>query len=653
VIVGGYQSDCGRDKELSPLMTARLLAVAGPYEGVTFPLPLGEFTIGRDTGNALSLAADDRVSRRHAVILGLDQQFTIRDLTARERTYVNRLPVPERVLEHGDEIRVGGSVFVFLADGQPDPPTAAEVELDESTHVDGSRRTARKGDALYLDRESLLEGVPQNDQGARLVKSVLTACRAILFTHGLPDLERQLLDSITGAIPAERAAVLLVADRAEEFASARYWARGAGECRSFRIPRAVIQHVLTEGAALCINDASYTVFSSKTVVQARLTSMMAVPLVESNVPRGAIYLDLSNPAVRFGEGDLQLLTGIAEVSAGPLVNALKMEKLERENDRLLSQLSEKHALIGASERMRAVHRFVAKVAASNSTVLITGATGTGKEIVARAIHHTSARAARPFAAINCAAVTETLLESEFFGHEKGAFTGAYAAKKGKLEEADGGTVFLDEIGELAPALQAKLLRVLQEREFERVGGTRPIKVDVRILAATNRDLKEEIRRGGFREDLFYRLNVVAVAMPDLRERREDIPLLAAHFLRTRARTCTRRISQISPEALACLMAYDWPGNVRELENVIERAIVLGTTEQILPDDLPESIAESGVQSPGSRAKFHEMIREIKKQLVNRALKDAGGSYAEAARLLGLHPNNLHRLMKTLGMKTKD
>jgi Nif-specific regulatory protein len=634
-------------------MTARLMAVAGPHEGATFPLPAGEFTIGRDTDNALTVAADDRVSRRHAVIVGLDRQFTIRDLTGRRRTYVNQLPVPECVLAHGDEIRIGGSVFIFLADGDEVRRTRPEVELDDSTQVDGSRRTARKGDALYLDRDTLLENVPQSDQSARLVTSVLTACRAVLSAHGLPDLERQLLESITSAIPAERAAILLVADRAEEFASAMHWVRGTGECRSFHIPRAVIRHALTDGAALCINDASYTVWSSQTVVQAQLTSMMAVPLIESNATRGAIYVDLSNPAVRFGEGDLQLLTGIAEVSAGALVNALKMETLERENDRLLNQVSNRHGLIGSSERMRAVHRLVAKVAATDSTVLITGATGTGKELVAQAIHRTSARATRPFAAINCAAVTESLLESEFFGHEKGAFTGAYAQKRGTLEEADGGTVFLDEIGELAPALQAKLLRVIQEREFQRVGGTRPIKVDVRIVAATNRNLEEEIRRGAFREDLFYRLNVVAVAMPDLRERREDIPLLAAHFLRTRANTCSRRITRISEEALSCLMAYDWPGNVRELENVIERAIVLGTTEEILPDDLPDSIAESGVEPSGSGAKFHEMIREIKKQLVNRALKDARGSYVEAARQLGLHPNNLHRLVKTLGLKTKE
>jgi transcriptional regulator with GAF, ATPase, and Fis domain len=634
-------------------MTARLMAVAGPCEGKTFPLPDGEFTIGRDAGNSLCMAGDDRVSRRHAAIVERDQQFTIRDLTERGRSYVNQLPVADQVLAHGDEIQIGGSVFLFLIDGQPAPALPAAVELDEGPDVGGSQCSARKGDPLYFDRDALLEQVPRDDRTSRVVSAVLAACRAVLSTRSLHDLQRELVAAVFAATPAERAAILLAGAQADTFASALHWTRQGGACAAFRIPRAVIRHVLSERVALSINDASYTVWSSPTVVQARLTAMLAVPLVESAVARGVIYVDLINPAVRFGDDDLRLLTGIAEVSAGPLLNALKMETIERENQRLLAELSGKQPLIGNSDRIREVHRLIVKVAASDATVLITGATGTGKELVARAIHRTSARGHRPFAAINCAAVAEPLLESEFFGHEKGAFTGAYAQKKGKLEEADGGTVFLDEIGELAPALQSKLLRVLQEREFERVGGTRSIKVNVRILAATNRDLKAEIRRGAFREDLFYRLNVVAVSMPALRERREDIPLLAAHFLQKHANTSARRITLLSPDALACLIAYDWPGNVRELENVIERAMVLGTTEQILPEDLPESIVESRVEPSASGARFHETIKEIKKQLVGRALRDAGGSYGDAAKILGLHPNNLHRLMKTLGMKARD
>jgi transcriptional regulator with PAS, ATPase and Fis domain len=244
---------------------------------------------------------------------------------------------------------------------------------------------------------------------------------------------------------------------------------------------------------------------------------------------------------------------------------------------------------------------------------------------------------------------DTLLESEFFGHEKGAFTGAVAQKRGKLEEADCGTVFLDEIGELAPPLQAKLLRVLQEREFERVGGTRPIRINIRVLAATNRDLEQEVRAGTFREDLFYRLNVVSISLPDLCDRPEDIPLLATHFIKKHAKA--RRVLGVSDGAMSCLMNYDWPGNVRELENAIERAIVLGSTEQILPDDLPDAIVEAAAPASSvSEPKFHETIKEMKKKLVRNALHQGNGSYVQAAKLLGLHPNNLHRLMKTLALK---
>jgi Nif-specific regulatory protein len=271
-------------------------------------------------------------------------------------------------------------------------------------------------------------------------------------------------------------------------------------------------------------------------------------------------------------------------------------------------------------------------------------------LVARAIHRGSSRAAKPCVAINCAALAESLLESELFGHEKGAFTGAIAQKKGKLEVAEGGTVFLDEIGELAPLLQAKLLRVLQEREFERVGGTRTIKLDVRLITATNRDLEGEVKKGTFREDLFYRLNVVSLRMPPLRERREDIALLASYFASKYAKRANRAVLGISPQARTCLTNYDWPGNVRELENAIERAVVLGSSELILPEDLPESVLDRATPADVTMTAFHDSIRESKKQLILSAFDQAGGNYTEAARLLGLHPNYLHRLIRNLNIK---
>jgi Nif-specific regulatory protein len=282
--------------------------------------------------------------------------------------------------------------------------------------------------------------------------------------------------------------------------------------------------------------------------------------------------------------------------------------------------------------------------------LISGESGTGKELAARAIHRNSARADKPFMAVNCAALAESLLESELFGHEKGAFTGALALKKGRLEVADGGTVFLDEIGELSPALQVKLLRVLQEREFERVGGTRTIKIDIRLIAATNKDLEAAIADGSFRQDLYYRLNVVQLKMPALKDRPEDIPLLASYFAMKYADKCNRRVKGVSSEARARLVSYDWPGNVRELENALERAVVLGSTESLLAEDLPEAVLESEPSENTSVAKYHEAVAETKKKIILDAVAQADGSYTEAAKLLGVHPNYLHRLIRNLNLK---
>jgi transcriptional regulator with PAS, ATPase and Fis domain len=252
-------------------------------------------------------------------------------------------------------------------------------------------------------------------------------------------------------------------------------------------------------------------------------------------------------------------------------------------------------------------------------------------------------------AINCAALTESLLESELFGYEKGAFTGAVSLRKGKIEAAEGGTLFLDEISEFALGLQAKLLRVLQEREFERVGGTRPIKVDVRVLAATNKSLAEAAQAGTFRSDLFYRLNVVTITTPALRDRREDIPALTESFLRKFSKKCNVRKKGISCEAQTLLTRYDWPGNVRELENAIERAVVLGVTDEVLPEDLPDSILEASAPA-ASVTKYHGSLKENKRQLVLQALEQANGYYVDAAKILGLHPNSLLRLIRNLGLK---
>jgi Nif-specific regulatory protein len=375
---------------------------------------------------------------------------------------------------------------------------------------------------------------------------------------------------------------------------------------------------------------------------------MCVPLIGSDPTTTALSLNGAS-GTRFTNDDLQLLAAVGAIAGLALDRVRHLEWLASENQRLRQDAAIEHNLVGESTPMQAVYRFIARVAATDATVLLSGESGTGKELVASAIHGNSTRASGPFVAINCAALPEALLESELFGHERGAFTGAVAQQRGRLELAHRGTVFLDEIGELPPSLQAKLLRVLQDQIVERVGARRGIPIDVRVIAATNRDLPQAIRDGAFREDLYYRLNVVSLTIPPLRERHDDLSLLSAYFVRRHALRCKRVVKGISLEARALLKAYDWPGNVRELSNAIERAVVLGSTEMILPEDLPETLLDA--QTAASEAAgFHARVAQHKRDLIRAALETSNGNVAKAARDLGLQATYLHRLIKKLAVR---
>jgi two-component system, NtrC family, response regulator AtoC len=326
---------------------------------------------------------------------------------------------------------------------------------------------------------------------------------------------------------------------------------------------------------------------------------------------------------------------------------LDARRLARENLQYRQELRARYGfegLIGQSHQMVEIYKLIARMAALDTTVLIEGETGTGKELVARAIHGASARAARPFVVVDCAALPETLFESELFGHERGAFTGAFAARRGLLETSTGGTCVLDEIGELTAPLQAKLLRTLQERSIRRVGGNDAIPVDVRVIAATNRDLRRLVADGGFRDDLYYRLNVVTITVPPLRERASDIPLLAQHFLEIFARRSGRAIRRLAPEAVALLAGYRWPGNVRELEHVIERATALSAAETLLPDDLPPHLREERDRAPRLPADGMT-LEDVKRWYVNKVLEESGGNKLRAAELLGIDRRTLYRILE--------
>jgi DNA-binding NtrC family response regulator len=331
--------------------------------------------------------------------------------------------------------------------------------------------------------------------------------------------------------------------------------------------------------------------------------------------------------------------------------ALERDTLLEENERLQTELLRlERPLIGESRIVQSLLKTAQQAAASNATILLRGESGTGKELFARAIHRWSERNGRPFVVVNCVALSEELLESDLFGHEKGAFTGAHQRKRGKVEVANGGTLFLDEIGDIRPSLQAKLLRLIQEQEFERVGGTAPIHVDVRFVAATNADLEHAIKKGTFRQDLYYRLNVVSLQLPPLRVRKDDIETLARFFLEKYSAELKRPAKPLSSEALSVLLRYDWPGNVRELENAIERAVVLSTGDAIEADDLPLSpdTPASGSESiPGS---YHDAVTGFKRELLRSTLAQTGGNQTRAAELLSLQRTYLVRLLRDLDIR---
>jgi len=332
--------------------------------------------------------------------------------------------------------------------------------------------------------------------------------------------------------------------------------------------------------------------------------------------------------------------------------ALEYSRLKKENRLLSDALSDRFKygnIIGKSKPMLKIYEMIGKVSQSKASVMITGPSGTGKELIAKAIHYNSPRRNRPFISINCGALTETLLESELFGHERGAFTGAVTMKKGRFELADGGTLFLDEVGEMPPSLQVKLLRVLQEMEFERVGGTKTIKVDVRILAASNRKLKEDVENGIFREDLFYRLNVVHIEVTPLKERVEDIPFLVAHFVE-KFRPSNNKKIELDPEVWKALYRYGWPGNIRELENTIERAVVMDSSGLIRLEDLPDEISGSQEELDLDRfipvnVPLQKTLETIEENLIRRSLSHCNNVQSHAAEMLGITKSHMQHKMK--------
>lgn len=616
---------------------ASLQIVGGPLKGQTFELTAQSVTLGREPTNGIAIR-DASISRHHCRIEYRDGAFHLSDLQSRNGTLLNDAEITNSPLKPGDRIQIGNCVIRF-------EPDAGREDKFDATMV------LKRGESIYLTGEQ----PPATERSVQDLDALLRFSRTLSALRTVDDIVSSAVETLAAVARAGRIAILLADEISGELVLAKAWASDGREFAAAQVSRTVQRRVLEEGAALLSNDIASDdhLAAAHSLRAARVRSVLAVPLLVFDKVIGLVYLETSEAGAEFDAPLMHLLTALGNIAALGIENARHVEWLEGENRRLRQELELRHNMIGDSPVMRDVYQFIGRVAPSSATVLVTGESGTGKELVARALHASSPRAARPFVAINCGAFVETLLESELFGHERGAFTGAVAQKRGKLEMAEGGTVFLDEIGELAPPLQVKLLRVLQQREFERVGGTRTLKLDIRLIAATNRDLRAEVRAGRFREDLYYRLNVVSIKMPALRERRDDILQLANYFAQQAAASSARKITGIAPAARACMLRYDWPGNVRELENAIERAVVMGSGEIILPEDLPESVLEQGGgQDSDALPAFHDAVIDAKRSIVVRAIDRANGNYTEAAKALGLHPNHFFRLIRTLNLKPK-
>src|SRR6516225_3482161 len=495
-------------------MEPRILGIGGPFQGQTLSLPEGEVSIGREPTNQMSVF-DGSLSRHHCVLARSGSKVRIRDLGSRNGTRVNSVPVTDQRLQHGDQISVGSSLFVFLQEDLSDEGRSNPVEFHDTSSFTGVAFLLPQEDPL----SPLIHGENAGPAAAPgRVRSDLNALLKISTAIGSirdrDSLQWQLLGFIFDVIPAERGSVLFV-DSQGEVSSSTAWDRVHGPEQVVPVSQVILKRVMSERSGLLLTgaDEEQGARTGSTAPPGRVLSLLCVPMIVAERVVGAIYLDARVPTVQFDDTHLRVLQAIAHIAALALENLGHWEKLRQENLALRAEIALKHDIVGRSQKIQKVFEFIRKVAPADSTVLIQGESGTGKELVARAIHSNSPRDDCPFVAINSAAIAASLLESELFGHEKGAFTGAVSQKKGKMELADGGTLFLDEISELAPELQAKLLRVLQEREFERVGGTRSIPLNIRLIAATNKSLSQAVDAGEFRKDLFYRLNFVSMTVP--------------------------------------------------------------------------------------------------------------------------------------------
>jgi len=626
-------------------MRPRLVSLFGTHPAEV-ALSDVELTIGRDVSNSIHLE-DPAVSSRHCVIAYDGRQYILKDRGSTNGTFVNGKAAAQVGLKHGDEIQVGHMRFHFLVEEGNVPPTPAVTieESDAETLISTETVHLDPLNSAYLRRNLGLVDTPALKRTTRDM-GVLLRLNAEL--NNIPDSEgvqNALLERIFETVPAESAVVLL-GNSIEQLVTGANRLREPA--RSVYVPKMILHEVMTTGRAVLRNDLLAAGDVSETLRQAGLRSVLCVPLTVMNIRTGALCLSTTNPKTPFDEQHLEMMVAVAGIGALALEHARYVEWLEAENQQLLHQVNLQHGMVGENPRMKKVYEALSLIAPTDSPALVLGESGTGKELAARAIHNNSTRRNGPFIAVNCGAVIDTLFSSQLFGYVRGAFTGADRDHKGFIEEADGGTLFLDELGDLPIHCQAALLRVLDEGKVQRVGSSREIPVNVRLVSATNRSLAEEIRKGNFRSDLFFRMGL-PIELPPLRERLDDIPLLVSFFLQKYKSQTQRELGSTHPEAIRALQEYSWPGNVRELGSAIRWAVVFGKSSRLRPEDMPPEILRKG-DNTSTVPKLEDALQSHEKQIIRRALTETRGNVVEAARLLDRAPNYLQRRISQLDLR---
>ncbi len=666
-------------------MTAYLVIREGSKWTDVFRLVDGEsITVGRAPTNAI-VCKDERCSRNHAEVFQSQGQWTLRDLDSRNGTLVDGKRIQsDYPLQAGDVVRIGNSQLAFVHDLSQAFPDSHTI-LRTAQAVDGNLETARNG----VDDESVLETYEpttithRRDQSRFLVepddedvdvsipkvgRAAANLCRLAFELAKATDvvtLAHTALDGLFEGTQVDAGAVLLrsrapankqLADGLEVISS-----RSDSPHRYHRVSQFLASTVLRDGQAVLarnvMDDSQLGSRDSKGDILA--TSVICAPIRSEGKVLGVIHLYSTDSGKSTDPDDLEFTLAVADTVAVALENLARQQELAEnlnqirdENVQLRERLGVQSEIIGTSELMRHVEQEISRAAPSRATVLIRGESGVGKELVARAVHYSSPRRKGPFVCLNCAALSETLLESELFGHEKGAFTGATERKIGKFEQADKGTLMLDEIGEMSQSTQAKFLRVLEGHPFERVGGSEAIKVDVRVISATNRDLEKDVAEGKFRRDLYFRLHVLEIIVPALRKRPEDIPVLAEYFLHRFVAETGNKIKGFSPAAMEELLRYRWPGNVREMKNVIERAVVLTRGEYIDADDLVLSAlktagdTETGLSDgKGAAPPLPTSLADVERDHILATLAMTGWNKSRAAIILGIERSTLDRKIR--------